>query len=255
MRCFPVSGVAASLRYHDLPGANPPIVFVHGLGCASSCDYPGVAAQPSLAGRRRLLVDLLGAGFSDRPEEFAYTVEAHARAVAALIEGLDLSAVDLVGHSAGGAIAIVTAGMVTSRIGRLILSEPNLDPGGGFFSCQIASRSEQHFVEHGHAQMVTDTQWRGDPVWAGSLAASDPRAVHRLAQSLVDGSTPTWREQLLALPMPRTVIFGERSLPDPDTERLATAGIGVRVIAGVGHSMATEDPVALGAVLGSLSCD
>jgi pimeloyl-ACP methyl ester carboxylesterase len=73
------------LRYHDLPGSGVPLLFVHGLGCASSSDFPRVAADPALAGRRRLLLDLLGAGFSDRPDDFAYSVAAHAQTVAGLI--------------------------------------------------------------------------------------------------------------------------------------------------------------------------
>ncbi|WP_204376858.1 hypothetical protein [Aquitalea pelogenes] len=52
-----------ALRYHDLPGSGVPLLFVHGLGCAASSDFPRVAADPALAGRRRLLLDLLGAGF------------------------------------------------------------------------------------------------------------------------------------------------------------------------------------------------
>ncbi|MEI8632705.1 hypothetical protein P4S72_13375 [Vibrio sp. PP-XX7] len=30
----------AILRYHDLPGEGTPIIFIHGLGCAASFDYP-----------------------------------------------------------------------------------------------------------------------------------------------------------------------------------------------------------------------
>src|ERR1051326_1552585 len=36
MRTFPVRGVGALLCYHDLPGDEPTIVFLHGLGAASS---------------------------------------------------------------------------------------------------------------------------------------------------------------------------------------------------------------------------
>lgn len=70
----------SALRYHDLAGQGPPILFVHGLGCAGSCDYPAVARAPSLVDRRVVLVDLLGYGHSDRPAEFGYTVADHARA-------------------------------------------------------------------------------------------------------------------------------------------------------------------------------
>jgi hypothetical protein len=55
----------------------------------------------------------------------------------------------------------------------------------------------------------------GSPLWAGSLSASHAPAVHRAAVSLVQGGEPSWRSQLLALSMPRSVVVGERSLPQP----------------------------------------
>ena len=55
----------AYLRYLDFPGSDPPIVFIHGLGVASTFDYPLVAADQHLAGHRKLLPDLLGHGYSD----------------------------------------------------------------------------------------------------------------------------------------------------------------------------------------------
>ena len=66
------------IRYHDFPGEGAPILFIHGLGCAGSFDYPQVAAQEELCENRRILVDLLGSGFSDRPDDFGYKVSDHA---------------------------------------------------------------------------------------------------------------------------------------------------------------------------------
>ena len=40
------------------------------------------AAQPPLTDRRRILIDLLGFGYSDRPAEYGYTLEDHADAIA-----------------------------------------------------------------------------------------------------------------------------------------------------------------------------
>jgi pimeloyl-ACP methyl ester carboxylesterase len=55
-----------------------PLVFVHGLGCASSCDYPAVARRAALAGLRVVLLDLPGYGFSDKPASSGYGIAAHA---------------------------------------------------------------------------------------------------------------------------------------------------------------------------------
>lgn len=229
---------AGRLRYHEFAGDGRPLVFVHGLGCASSCDYVEVAAAPALAGRRRILLDLLGSGFSDRPSEFGYSVAAHARCLESFIG--PLRDVDLFAHSAGAPIAIVTASL-TRSVRSLVLSEPNLDPGGGFFSRAITKINETEYARRGHARMVNQAQRTGDPIWAGTLAASDPIAVHRLSASLVAGSNPSWRSEFYGLKIPRTVIFGERS-EDPDFHRLPNDGIAVLQVAGAGHNMAHENP-------------
>jgi pimeloyl-ACP methyl ester carboxylesterase len=77
------------------------------------------------------------------------------------------------------------------------------------------------------------------------MAATAPFAAHRAAISLVEGASPSWRQQLLALDVPRTVLFGARSLPDPDAGSLPASGVGVAIVPDAGHSMAWENPSAL----------
>ncbi|WP_159880593.1 alpha/beta fold hydrolase [Aquitalea denitrificans] len=238
-----------ALRYHDLPGSGVPLLFVHGLGCAASSDFPRVAADPALAGRRRLLLDLLGAGFSDRPDDFAYTIAAHAETVAGLIDHLGLPQLDIVGHSMGGAVAIAASRLRPTPVTRLVLLEPNLDAGGGVFSRTLAAMSEQEFVSRGQRRMARLASHEGSPLWAGSLAASHAPAVHRAAVSLVEGVEPSWRSQLLALTMPRSVVFGARSLPQPDLDRLPADGVAVHVLADAGHAMSEDNPAGLAALL------
>lgn len=235
----------ADLRFHDIPGPGTPLVFVHGLGCASSCDYPRVIADPALARRRFILVDLLGSGFSDRPADFNYAIEAHASTLLDLFDSLQLERIDLFGHSMGGAVAISTAGLQPERIRRLVLAEPNLDNGGGTFSRGIAAWSEADYVAFGHAEQVKTAKETGNSIWAGSMALSSPTAIYRNAASLVQGCNPTWREILLSLSMPRTVIFGQRSLPDPDTDALPAEGVSVGYVPDAGHSMMWENPTGL----------
>lgn len=239
------------LHFHDLPGEGTPLLFIHGLGCASSCDYPGVADHPALRVRRRILLDLLGSGFSDRPEGFAYSVEAHAATVVALVGHLGLEALHVYGHSMGGAVAIEVAQTIASKVTTLVLSEPNLDPGGGLFSRGIAATSAADYLASGHAQVVREAAAAGNQVWAGSMRTSSPCAVHGGARSLVEGSDPTWRAQLLSLDMPRVVLFGEQSLPDPDYAALPGQGVAVAVVPNAGHSMAWDNPAGLAAAIAS----
>jgi pimeloyl-ACP methyl ester carboxylesterase len=70
------------IRWVEVPGATPARVYLHGLGASSAPYYAEAVAHPLLAGRRSLMVDMLGFGISDRPSGFAYSLEGHADALA-----------------------------------------------------------------------------------------------------------------------------------------------------------------------------
>jgi len=103
----------------DLPahaGRNSiPCLFIHGLGCAASYEYPRVAASPALAGRRTILLDLAGHGYSERPQDFSYSTSAQAAIVSELANHLNLPHFYLYGHSMGGSIAIEAAEQLGRR--------------------------------------------------------------------------------------------------------------------------------------------
>lgn len=142
-------------------------------------------------------------------------------------------------------MAIAASMQLGERVRHLVLGEPNLEPGGGFFSRKIAAMTEVEYVQAGHAALIAESAAGGSDIWAASMSASAPYAVHRSAVSLIEGSHPSWREQLHSMKMPRTVLFGARSLPDVDTERLPAEGVNVGIVENAGHSMAWENPAGL----------
>ncbi|MET7246174.1 alpha/beta hydrolase [Methylobacterium sp. EM32] len=249
MKAFKVPWLAANLMYHDMQGDGTPIILIHGLGCASSCDYPAVASDPCLVGKRIILVDLLGSGFSERPIEFAYTIEEHTKVLASFISEVCSEPISLFGHSMGGAIAIATAAQLGGKVRRIALGEPNLDAGGGVFSKQIASMTEHDYVMRGHQETANNARANGNVIWASSLSRSAAYAIHRGVSSLVAGSTPSWRKTLYEMMIPKTVIFGARSLPNADFESLQYYGCSVEVVAEAGHSMAWDNPSGLATAL------
>ncbi len=97
--------------------------------CASTGELVSAAVQPELRGRRQLLIDLLGYGYSDRPLEFGYTLSDHARTIAALIDALALTGCSVIGHSMGGGVGILVAAARPNIVSLLILAEGNLGPG------------------------------------------------------------------------------------------------------------------------------
>lgn len=62
-------------------------------------------------------------------------------------------------------------------------------------------------------------------------------AVWRGATSLVEGVKPDWEHLFLSLRCPVMLVFGERSLPDDDFNRLQQNGVAVKIIPDAGHSM------------------
>ncbi len=245
----------SAVRYQDLPGTQPPLVILHGLGCASSFEYPAVMSSPALCGRRALLIDLLGAGYSDKPLDFDYSVEAHAAYLNEMLRSLDLDNIILFGHSLGGAVAICLTGLLKERLSNLILSESNLDKSPiGAVSRKIGSQSLEAFLASGYADLLARAQKR-NPLWGATLASWLPQAAWGLSRAAVRGGSPSWRQQLYELDLPRTFIFGELSLPSEDVDVLQAHGIRVEIIPYAGHSMALENPNALAETIASVIQD
>ncbi len=245
MHSFAIPPSTTHLRYLQFTGDGIPLLMIHGLGCASSFEYPHVALAPGLRGRRLILLDLLGFGYSDRPDDFSYRIHDHALQVQSFIQAQNLQRIDIYGHSMGGSVAIETADILGDKVVHLVLSEANLDSGGGTFSRAIAAFEEADYVSGGHKTYLTQADEAGNREWAAMMRASSALGVHRSAKSLVEGGSPDWRSRFLKHPSRKTFIFGERSLPDPDVQRLSSLGIPVRIVANAGHSMATENPEGL----------
>ncbi|MCE1188310.1 MAG: alpha/beta hydrolase [Ignavibacteria bacterium] len=250
MKSYQITQSNCTMRYHDFPGSKATLLFIHGLGCTASLDYPGVASMKAITGFRRLLPDLLGSGYSDKPENFDYSIAGHAEYLKDFCKSLGLENIVVYGHSMGGAIAVKLASIYTEKVIGMIVSEANLDSGGGFFSRRIAEFSEAEYEKSGHMQVISENIKRGNELWGTSMKMCSALAVHREARSLVQGEMPQWRELLYQLSMPKFFIFGRNSLPDPDENELPKHGVPVCIVENAGHSMAWENPEGLADVLG-----
>ena len=247
----------AYLRYHDLPGQVPARIYLHCLGGAAAL-YLRAALQPDLAGKRAVLVDLLGFGLSDRPEAFGYALADHAAAVAALLDRLALGHCDVIGHSMGGHVAVALAAERPDLVGRLALAEAPLAFGSGSASRAIAAQTEAEFRGAGFeafAEEIRAEAAGGDAGMAAFLGAwrvAAPHAVYRSAVGQLRDA-PGLRDRLLRLPVPRAYLWGARTLREPDQARLAEElvrhGVEVGVVPDAGHHMHLDNPAGFAAAL------
>lgn len=248
MKTFYSHVAGGKVRWQALPGKGQPVVFIHGLGCASSYEYPRVVVDEQFGGRAAILIDLPGSGYSERPQAFSYRTSDQARVVVELLDSLNVQHFYLYGHSMGGSIAIEAAALMGDRLLALTVSEPNFSSGGGMFSRKIAAQPEETFVREGYAALLAAE----DSPWAGSLQSNAPWAVWRGAKSLVEGITPSWLTLFQGLRCPRTLIVGGLSAPDTDVETIRASDIPVLTIEKAGHMMSWEDPTALASTLASV---
>ena len=118
-RTLDAGGVTTN--YHD-EGEGHTVLLIHGSG-------PGVSAWanwrltiPELATEFRVVApDIVGFGFTERPEGISYTRESWTKHLADILDALDLGEVDVVGNSFGGAMALSLAVARPEQVRRVVL--------------------------------------------------------------------------------------------------------------------------------------
>ncbi len=221
---------------HDIGTARPgqpPLLLIHGSG-------PGVSAwanwrlvMPALARSRRVLApDMVGFGFSDRPDGIAYTMDTWVQQALDLLDVLDLPQVDLVGNSFGGALALALAIRAPSRVRRLVLMgsvgvpfpiTPGLDAVWGYQPSLAAMKGLLDLFAHSRA-LVTDElaelryQASIQPGFQESFAAMFPAPRQRWVDVMASPEAA-----IRALPHETLVIHGREDRVIPLSNSLTLA--------------------------------
>ena len=146
----------ARMRYLRV-GSGPPLILLHGLlGYSFSWRF----TMPALASYATVYApDMLGAGFSDRPQGIDHSMRATASRVLRFIENLGLAEFNLLGTSRGGAVAMCVAAECIAKasphVRRLILVAPvnPYSPHGRLLAPFFGSRLGSALFRAGIARM------------------------------------------------------------------------------------------------------
>jgi pimeloyl-ACP methyl ester carboxylesterase len=171
-----------TLAVQDGGGANPAVLFVHGLGGTLYCWWAQLAAAAE-RGYRAIAHDARGAGLSDVPPG-PYSVEGWADDAVALLDALEIEQAALVGHSVGCMVAQQAAMKLGERCWALVAVGGTLawpEAGAPVFEQRAALARGGRMWENAEA------------VAAGALTeegrAADPR-LHGLVLRLVASNDP-----------------------------------------------------------------
>lgn len=118
------TAIANGIKTNYLEGGSgdQTVLLIHGSG-------PGVTSYanwrlviPALAEKFRVIApDMVGFGYSDRPENIEYSLQTWADQVVGLMDTLGIEKASLVGNSFGGSIALRVAAQHPGRVDKLVL--------------------------------------------------------------------------------------------------------------------------------------
>jgi pimeloyl-ACP methyl ester carboxylesterase len=117
-----IEGPAGQLHVDDGGTGGVPVVFVHSF--AGSGSHWTSQLAHARATRRAVTFDLRGHGRSTPPSNNDYRIESLAEDLAAVIDGLQLERVVLVGHGLGASVSAAYASEQPERVGGLLLVVP-----------------------------------------------------------------------------------------------------------------------------------
>lgn len=113
------------IHYID-EGEGPVVVFLHGSGPGASghSNFKGNYPTWVAAGYRCIVPDLVGFGYSDKPEDVNYALDFFVECVKQTLDVIGVERCSIVGNSLGGAVAIGLALKHPELVKKLILMAP-----------------------------------------------------------------------------------------------------------------------------------
>ena len=199
------------IHYLRTGGFKPPLVLLHGLTGSGACWIPLARA---LEGDYDLVMpDARGHGHSSTPLD-GYRYQDHASDVVGLIQGLELVAPVLLGHSMGGMTAAVVASQIVTAIRGVILADPT------FLSSQRQQEVYESDVVEQHHRLLSSN--KGDVL--AQLRMRHPRRSSEVIELMAEARLQT-----------RIYAFDVLTPPNPEYHELVS-NINVPILLVIGDN-------------------
>ena len=230
-----LDGFRMGYREWGPPGATAAVVLIHGI---TSSSLSWVRVAPALADRLRVVaVDLKGHGDSGRPSA-GYQFADQAREVDRLCQALGLTRPVVIGHSWGGAVALILA-TSTSGVRRLVLEDPAIGQRDGDPAERIRRR-DGYAASVGLSPQAAAAQVRASvpPGWTEADVVGKIDAVVKASPDAVRAvfdSNPAWalHDLLPRLACPTLLLrapLANGGIVDDEAVSLAESNPNVRVV-------------------------
>lgn len=226
-----------SVRYRTGGSGSPAFVLLHGFG-AHSASWDPVFDSLGRTGRV-VAIDRVGFGLTERPLEWdglhPYGDETQVGLTLSLMDHLGIEEAVVVGHSAGGALAVILALDHPERVGGLVLEAPSLGPGWTGWLRPLAAtpqgRRLTRFVARRMANRIP------------SILQSAYHEPGRVTEEMLDAYRLPLRAENWDLGLAHFVAAPRETIP---LERLEQLDLPVLVVTGDDDRwVATEDTVRL----------
>jgi 4,5:9,10-diseco-3-hydroxy-5,9,17-trioxoandrosta-1(10),2-diene-4-oate hydrolase len=240
-----------TIHYLD-HGEGPVVVFLHGSGAGASghSNFKGNYPYFAQSGFRVLVPDLIGYGYSDKPDDVEYPLSFFAENVSLLLEHLGIDEVYLIGNSLGGAIALHIALEQPKLVKKMLLMAPGgiedqaaygAMPGMQiFFETFAGEPSRDNLQRFLSEALVHDQRFVNDELiderWH-VFQTQNPQAVKTM-------QVPNLSDRLGEIDIPVMVMWGlnEKIMPETGIDKLAKGIKDVKVIlvSNCGHWVMVE---------------
>lgn len=240
------SSDGVEISYTDEGNGIPALVFVHGW----SCDKTYWREQVTFFSDqfRVVSIDLAGHGKSGTDRD-NFTMEAFGDDVVAVINGLNLESVILIGHSMGALVIIDAAGKLPGKVEAVVGIDMYENMVDTTFTKEMRDRFiapfYTDFPSSVHAFVRTMFPADADSVLVATVTADMASASQNVAMSafenLFDYST-RMEEVLKTVDVPFYAVNSDKYPTNIEENRKYVKSFEAKIIEGIGHFPMLEDP-------------